>query len=273
MPDSHWPAGPSPWIMGILNVTPDSFSDGGQYIDPVHAIEQARRMTEEGADIIDIGGESTRPGAHPVPTEAQIERVVPVIRAIRRFWDGPISIDTTRAQAAEAALDAGANWINDISALRDDPATAVLAARRGCPIVLMHMLGTPRDMQSAPRYDDVVEEVCSFLAERARAAEANGIARDRIILDPGIGFGKTLEHNLALLRHLPRLTFLGYPVLIGASRKSFIGHLTGAAVGNRLPGSLAAALAAVDAGAAIVRVHDVAATRQALTVHAALRPR
>lgn len=273
MPDSHWPAGPSPWIMGILNVTPDSFSDGGQFIDPVLAIEQARRMTEEGADIIDIGGESTRPGAHPVPAEAQIERVVPVIQAIRRFWDGPISIDTTRAQVAEAALDAGASWINDISALRDDPAMVVLVARRGCPIVLMHMLGTPRDMQKASHYDDVIGEVYGFLAERARAAQAAGIAREMIILDPGIGFGKTLEHNLALLQQLPRLTSLGYPVLIGASRKSFIGHLTGAAVDSRLPGSLAAALAAVDAGATIVRVHDVAATRQALTVHSALRAR
>ena len=256
--------------MGILNVTPDSFSDGGQFEEVGPAIEHARRMIDEGAHIIDIGGESTRPGATRIDPEIQIRRIVPVVEAVRRFWRGPISIDSTRSVVARAALDAGASWINDISALREDPFLAGLIAERDCPVVLMHMQGTPRTMQEHPVYEDVVSDVCAFLRERAELAALSGIKRENIIVDPGIGFGKTLEHNLALINGLSEIVALGYPVLVGASRKSFIGQITGAPVDDRLAGSLAAAVSAVRAGAKIVRVHDVGPTRQALAVTAAL---
>lgn len=258
--------------MGILNVTPDSFSDGGLHIDPVRAIARAELMVAEGADILDIGGESTRPGSLAVSESEQCQRIVPVIKAIRKFWSGPISVDTTRGAVVETAFDSGANWINDISALRDDPRMLDLAVAWSCPVVLMHMLGTPRTMQENPAYSDVVEDVKSFLRDRAQYAIGAGVLAQNIILDPGIGFGKTVDHNLALLSHLTDLVELGYPVLVGASRKSFIGHLTGASVDERLAGSLAAAIRSVGAGAKIVRVHDVGATRQALAVASAITP-
>lgn len=271
MTPSLWPVLPSPWIMGILNVTPDSFSDGGQNWRLEDALATAERLIAEGADILDVGGESTRPGAEPIPPEEQIQRVVPVIRAIRSLWAGPISIDTRQAAVAEAALNAGANWINDISAMRDDPAMVKLAAEQKCTIVLMHMQGAPGTMQENPRYEDVVTEVAMFLKERADYAQSCGIKSGNIILDPGIGFGKSVEHNLSLLRRLSEVVGLGLPVLVGASRKSFIGHITGASVGDRLAGSLICALRAVEAGASIVRVHDVGPTRQALAVAAVTR--
>lgn len=256
--------------MGILNVTPDSFSDGGHHVEPARAIAHAELMIAEGADILDVGGESTRPGSLAVPDSEQINRIDPVIRGIRRFWSGPISVDTTRADVAHAAFDSGANWINDISALRGDPRMVELAASCSCPVILMHMQGTPRTMQSEPTYNDVVEDVRSFLNARAQYAIQSGVSSQNIIIDPGIGFGKTVEHNVALLRGLEALVRLGFPVLVGASRKSFIGHLTGAPVDERLAGSLSAALRSVRAGAKIVRVHDVGATRQALAVAAAI---
>jgi dihydropteroate synthase len=257
--------------MGILNVTPDSFSDGGRFLWPADAVAQARRMIDEGADVIDIGGESTRPGSHPVQPAEQIDRVVPVIEGIRQFWTGLISVDTTSFAVAHAAFESGANWVNDVSALRDDPDMAGLCAERGCPVVLMHMLWSPRTMQVYPEYQDVVLTVEAFLLERAEFAKSSGIVPDRIIIDPGIGFGKTLGHNLALLSNLPRLVAHGYPVLVGASRKSFIGTLAGGGVGDRLAGSLAAAVIAVRNGAAIVRVHDVGPTRRALSVATAIQ--
>jgi dihydropteroate synthase len=258
--------------MGILNVTPDSFSDGGLHSDPDRALAHAELMIAEGADILDVGGESTRPGSLTVPESEQINRIVPVIREIRKFWNGPISVDTTRAAVVEAAFDSGANWINDISALRDDPRMIDLAVAWSCPIVLMHMLGTPRTMQENPAYVDIVKHVKSFLRDRAQYAIESGVLSQNIILDPGIGFGKTVDHNVALIKHLAELVELGYPVLVGASRKSFIGHLTGASVDERLAGSLAAAIRSVGAGAKIVRVHDVGATRQALAVASAISP-
>ncbi len=262
----HLPETDRTWIMGVLNCTPDSFSDGGSYPTSTAAVERARQMIDEGADILDVGGESTRPGSDPVPEDEQIRRTIPVIAEIRRHWDGPISIDTTRAKVARAAIEAGANWINDISALRDDPSLAGVAAETGCEVVLMHMQGAPRTMQRDPAYRHVVAEVADFLQERAGWAQEHGIAAKRIFLDPGIGFGKTLEHNLTILRHIPQFTAIGYPVLIGASRKSFIGKITGGEVDDRLEGSLATAVWAANNGARIVRVHDVRATFRALEV-------
>jgi len=252
--------------MGVVNCTPDSFSDGGRFLVCDAAVAHARKLAGQGADIIDIGGESTRPGALPVDPVEQIRRTAPVIQRVREFWDGPISIDTTRVPVARAALEAGANWINDISALRDDPAMADLAADSPCMVVLMHMQGKPSTMQVAPGYEDVVTEVRDFLAERATFAQEHGIKADRIVVDPGIGFGKRYEDNLAVLRHLSRFVDLGFPVLVGASRKSFIGRITGEDPGDRLEGSLVAAVWAALKGARIVRVHDVAATRRALLV-------
>ncbi len=268
------PSGSStaPRVMGIVNVTPDSFSDGGRYFSADAALLHALRMIGEGADILDIGGESTRPGADPVPEAQEIDRVVPVIEAIRRASDIPISIDTMKPGVARAAARAGATMWNDVTALRGAPDSLATAAELGCEVVLMHMQGEPRTMQAAPRYDDVVAEVADHLASRAEAAIAAGVARDDIWLDPGLGFGKTAGHNLALLRRLGRLVALGFPVLVGMSRKSSIARIAGdnAAADQRLGGSLAAALAAARAGAACVRVHDVAATRQALAVQAAI---
>ena len=260
-----------PRIMGVLNLTPDSFSDGGRFLDPAAALVQARRLVAEGADILDIGGESTRPGAAPVPAAEEIARVVPVIAALAVETDLPLSIDTLKPEVARAAMVAGASIWNDVSAL-GAPGAPDLAAELGCTVVLMHMQGEPRTMQAAPRYGDVTAEVQAHLAARAEAALAAGVARERIWLDPGVGFGKTLAHNLALLAHLDALVALGFPVLLGVSRKSFLKAIDPAAATaqDRLPGSLAAALAGARAGVAALRVHDVAETRQALLTWAAI---
>ena len=256
-------------VMGILNVTPDSFSDGGKFFTRESALERARQLIREGADIIDIGGESTRPGAEPVPAAEELSRVIPVIRAIRQESSVPISIDTYKATVAEAALDAGANIVNDISALRFDPQMVKVVARARVPVVLMHMLGEPRTMQQNPVYTDVVREIKEFLGERIAFARAHGI--EKIIIDPGIGFGKTVAHNLEILRRLSELKELGCPILIGTSRKSFIGKLGGTEehplpVQERLEGTIASNVIAVLNGAQIVRVHDVAVMKKALAI-------
>lgn len=257
--------------MGILNITPDSFFDGGRRFDPSVAVADGVEMAARGADILDIGGESTRPGAAPVSEEEEMARVLPVVRGLRARVGAPISIDTYKAKVARAALDAGADIVNDISALRFDPEMAALVAAEKVPLILMHMQGTPRTMQKDPQYGDVVREVRDFLAAQLYAALDAGVSHDAVILDPGIGFGKTVEHNLLLLRGLPMLAALGQPLLVGASRKTFIGRILGAEPPDRLEGSLAAAVAAVLSGVNIVRVHDVAETRKALRVADALR--
>ena len=265
--------GPDPVLVGVLNVTPDSFSDGGDFLVPEKAASRAAAMLDEGAEIIDVGGESTRPGSDPVPQEEEARRVVPVIRAILADRpDAVISIDTYRAATAGVALAAGARVVNDVTALRGDPRMADVVAGSGCPVVLMHMLGEPKTMQRDPRYEDVVREVRCFLAARAEHAFAAGVERENIILDPGIGFGKTLEHNLTLLRHLDALVELGFPVLVGASRKRFIGRITGVEEAReRVFGTVAANVLAYERGATLFRVHDVRANREALAVALAVR--
>ena len=255
-----------PLVMGILNITPDSFSDAGRHFDASAAIAAGHAMLEAGADILDVGGESTRPGASPVPPEEEIARVIPVVRELAKA--APISIDTRHAATMQAALEAGAEIINDVTALRHDPAAVDFLARTQTPMILMHMPGTdPREMQAKADYADVVLEVARFLRDRVATLEALGIARARIAIDPGIGFGKTMAHNLALIEALPILAGIGCPILLGASRKRFIGTLSGVeAAEDRLAGSLAVALAGVARGAAILRVHDVADTIQALAV-------
>ncbi|HVP07500.1 MAG TPA: dihydropteroate synthase [Candidatus Acidoferrum sp.] len=262
-----------PLIMGILNVTPDSFSDGGKFARFEAAVAQAMQMQNEGADIIDIGGESSRPGAEPVSAQDEMERVLPAIKEIRRLSPIQISIDTYKAATAEAALAAGANIVNDISALRFDPAMVDLLARTDVPVILMHMLGTPRDMQQNPTYTDCVKEIGDFFGERIEFCRSRGIGKERLILDPGIGFGKRLEDNLAILRELEQFKRFGLPVLVGASRKSFIGKVASSErpAGERLGGSIAAAVVAALHGADIVRVHDVAETVEALRVVQAIR--
>jgi dihydropteroate synthase len=252
--------------MGILNITPDSFSDGGRHFDAGAAIEAGHAMLEAGADILDIGGESTRPGAEPVAPDEELARVIPVVRELAKA--APVSIDTRHAATMQAALEAGAEIINDVTALRHDPAAVDLLARSQTPVVLMHMPGTdPRDMQTKADYADVVLDVARFLRDRVATLEALGIARGRIAIDPGIGFGKTMAHNLALIEALPILAQIGCPIMLGASRKRFIGTLSGVeAAEDRLAGSLAVALAGAARGAAILRVHDVAETIQALNV-------
>jgi dihydropteroate synthase len=255
-------------VMGIVNVTPDSFSDGGLFLEADRAIEHGRLLASEGAAILDVGGESTRPGAAPVPEAVELERTEPVVRALCDH-DGPgvpVSIDTSKAAVAAAALDAGAAIVNDVTALQADPELAGLCAERGCEVVLMHMRGEPRTMQENPVYEDVVGEVKGFLAERTEAAVAAGIAEERISLDPGIGFGKTLVHNLELLRRLGELAELGRPLVIGTSRKRFIGGLTGREVTERIGGTVASNVLALAAGADVFRVHDVRAVREALDV-------
>jgi len=260
-------------VMGIVNVTPDSFSDGGRFFDAEDALKQGIALAEDGADIIDIGGESTRPGSEPVDAAEEIARVVPVVAALRERLETPISIDTTKAEVASAALDAGADIVNDVSAGRFDEAMLSLVADREVPVVLMHMLGEPRTMQQDPCYEDVTGDVKAFLGERAQAALAAGVARDKIVIDPGFGFGKTREHNLELLRNLRRFTELGYPVLAGTSRKSFIGTTLDLPVGERLEGTAATVALAVANGAAIVRVHDAGPMRRvASMVEAVLEP-
>ena len=256
--------------MGILNVTPDSFYDGGRHADPEAALTHARRLLAEGADLIDIGGESSRPGAAPISADEECGRVIPVVAALRRQTEVPISIDTTKAAVAAEALTVGADVVNDISAGRFDPGMLPLVAARGATIVLMHMQGTPATMQAAPHYVDVVAEVEAFLRERTEAARAAGIAADRIWLDPGIGFGKRREDNVALLANLGHLRGLGAPLLVGASRKRFLAADADDGPDDRLAASIAVATLAAAAGAAIVRVHDVAATRRAVALADAL---
>ncbi|MET0127574.1 MAG: dihydropteroate synthase [Solirubrobacterales bacterium] len=252
-------------VMGIVNVTPDSFSDGGLYLDPGAAVGHGRRLAAEGADLLDVGGESTRPGAAAVDAASELERIAPVVAALAGDAGGPgVSIDTSKAAVAAAALDAGAVWVNDVTALRGDPELAALCAERGCEVVLMHMLGSPRTMQDDPRYDDVVDDVRAFLAERIEAAVAAGVDERRILVDPGIGFGKTVDHNLELLRRLGELRELGRPIVVGASRKRFLGAITGREVDRRGGGTAAANVLALAAGADVFRVHDVAETRAAL---------
>lgn len=252
---------PRSWVMGIVNVTPDSFSDGGEYLNPEAAIAQGLRLAEEGADILDIGGESTRPGAEAVCAEEEIRRVEPVMRALRNALpDQMLSIDTSKAAVAESALAAGADMINDVTAGRGDAGIYALAARSGAGLVLMHMQGTPRTMQKHPRYEDVIREVSDFLREHMQAAVDAGVDPAQLVLDPGIGFGKTLEHNVQLLAGLERFQDLGRPLLLGVSRKRWLGELTGREVQDRLAASLAGAAACHRGGAKILRVHDVIET-------------
>ena len=271
-----------PLVMGIVNVTPDSFSDGGRFVGPAEAVRHAQRLVDEGADLIDVGGESTRPGAAPVEVEEEARRVVPVIRALAKRLAVPVSVDTSKAAVAQRAIDAGASLVNDVTALRGDPQMAQIVAKARVSVILMHRRGTPQTMQQAPRYQDVVGEVQRFLAQASRRAQGAGIRSDRILLDPGLGFGKTVRHNLLLLRHLDALAALGQPVVIGPSRKSFIGRVVApparrdtsspertlparsldAEVSQRLNGTLACVAYAMRQGAAMVRVHDVKATVQ-----------
>jgi dihydropteroate synthase len=263
--------GPGPFLMGIINATPDSFSDGGRFAGPAAAVEWALALQAEGADLVDVGGESTRPGAPPVPAEEEIRRVVPVIERLRAQAPSlPISVDTAKPEVARAALDAGADLVNDVQALAA-PGMAELVAARGVPAVLMHMRGTPADMGSRTVYGDVVGEVAAELSAAVERAARAGVRRERMVLDPGIGFAKTPEQSVAVLAGLGRLRSLGFPLLVGPSRKRFIEKLTGAPVQERLPGTLAAVVACVLAGVELVRVHDVAPARQAVLVAAAIR--
>jgi dihydropteroate synthase len=258
-------------LMGVVNVTPDSFSDGGLYFDAGTAVEHGRVLAASGAAILDVGGESTRPGAAAVPVEEELRRVIPVIEGLAALGSGAaISVDTSKAAVAAAALDAGAAIVNDVTALRGDPAMAALVAERGAGVVLMHMVGDPRTMQDDPRYDDVVAEVREFLAERLAAATAAGIAAEKVWLDPGIGFGKTAAHNFELLRGLPELATLGRPLVVGTSRKSFIGRTDGSDTDERLGGTIATSVLAAASGATVLRVHDVAEMAQAMAVTSAV---
>jgi dihydropteroate synthase len=262
---------PVPRVMGIVNLTPDSFSDGGHFAGPGDALDHARRLAQAGANLLDLGGESSRPGSEPIPVQEELRRVLPVVEALAAETGLPLSIDTTKAEVARRALAAGAAIVNDITALEADPEMARLVAETGAGVVLMHMRGVPKTMQHDPRYDDVVREVYDFLAMRIDRAEACGIPRERIAIDPGIGFGKTVEHNLEILRNLRRFDTLGCAILIGTSRKGFLGKITGRAVGERATASAVSSLAACTAGARIVRVHDVAATVDAIKVWGAVR--
>lgn len=259
-------------IMGVVNVTPDSFSDGGRYLDPRAALAHGLELVEQGAAILDVGGESTRPGADPVGVEEELARVLPVVEGLAERVPGvQISIDTTKLKVAERALAAGASLVNDVTAFRGDPGMAELVAASGADCCLMHMLGEPRTMQDDPRYEDVVDDVKAFLAERLEAAVRAGVAEERVLLDPGIGFGKTARHNLALLARLGEIAALGRPVVIGTSRKSFLGRLASGRPGpdQRLPGTIATNVLALERGASVFRVHDVAPVRDALAVTAA----
>lgn len=256
-------------VMGILNVTPDSFSDGGLYMRPTEALEHALRMVAEGADIVDVGGQSSRPGATPISEEDELKRVVPVVERIRSKWEGPISVDTTRSRVAELAIEAGASIVNDISALSADERMPEVTARAGAACVLMHMRGTPETMQNDPRYDDLMGEIAFELAGAIDRAREAGVKEDRMVVDPGLGFGKTAEHNLAILRRLPELRVLDKPILVGPSRKSFIGKVLDLPTEDRLEGTLAAAAYAVAQGARVLRVHDVAPTVRTVRMVAA----
>lgn len=265
----------SPKIMGILNITPDSFSDGGRYFQSGRksldlVLKSAEQILEEGADILDVGGESTRPGAAVVSEQEELDRVIPVVEALVQEFDALVSIETSTASVIRESASKGAGMINDVRALLREGALAA-AAETTLPVCLMHMQGQPKTMQLAPSYEDVVAEVSNFIDERIKVCLAAGITKERILVDPGFGFGKTLAHNLALLARLPELTKLGAPILVGLSRKSVLGQLLGRDVSERLPGSLALALAAIERGAAIIRVHDVAATKDVLTVYHAVK--
>jgi len=256
--------------MGVVNVTPDSFSDGGLFLDTDDAMRHALELAAEGADILDVGGESTRPGSEPVAEDEERRRVVPVLERVAAAGARvQLSIDTSKPDVAGAALDAGATYVNDVTAFRADPGMAGLVAERGVECCLMHMLGEPRTMQDDPRYGDVVSDVKAFLEERLAFAVAEGVPEERVMLDPGIGFGKTLEHNLELLRRLDEIVALGRPVVVGTSRKSFLGRITGREVGERLPGTIATNVLALERGASVFRVHEVAPVREALAVAAA----
>jgi dihydropteroate synthase len=259
-----------PLVMGVLNVTPDSFSDGGRFVEPAAAVDDAVRMVEEGAAIIDVGGESTRPGAAPVPIEEELRRVIPVIEQLRSRVDVPISIDTRRAKVMRAALAVGADMVNDVNALQELEAMHAVA-NTDAAVCLMHMQGDPGSMQQAPHYNDVVTEVRDFLGDRVAACRSAGIGEERIVIDPGIGFGKTLDHNLRIISRLHDFIWLDRPILIGVSRKSTIGAITDRPVEGRLAGSVALATLAAWNGAAIIRAHDVAATVDAMKIVAALR--
>jgi dihydropteroate synthase len=255
-------------IMGVVNVTPDSFSDGGAFLDASAAIAQGRRLAEEGADILDVGGESTRPGADPVPEAEELRRVLPVVEGLAGTG-AQLSIDTSKRAVAEAAVAAGASYVNDVTAFRGDPDLAGFVGERDLDCCLMHMLGDPRTMQRDPRYDDVVSDVKAFLEERIAYAVGEGVAEERIMLDPGIGFGKTVEHNLTLLRRLDELVAIGRPIVVGTSRKSFLGKITGREVTDRVAATVATNVLALERGATVFRVHDVAESRDALLVAAA----
>lgn len=261
---------PFPCIMGIVNVTPDSFSDGGRFLAPENAVAQGLRLVHEGAAVLDIGGESTRPGSDPVSETEELRRVLPVVEALVERVGAPLSLDTTKADVARRALAAGAALINDVSALRGDPAMVDVVAASGAAVCLMHMQGMPRTMQDNPHYDDVVDEVLAFLEQRMAFAVARGVREEQIILDPGIGFGKTVEHNLTLLRHLDRLVGLGRPVLLGASRKRFLGAILGAEPAQRAIGTVATTVAGLLSGAHIFRVHDVKPNFEAMRVALAI---
>jgi dihydropteroate synthase len=256
-------------LMGVVNVTPDSFSDGGLYLEPEAAIAHGEQLAVDGAEILDIGGESTRPGAEAVAVEDELARTQPVVADLAGLGH-TVSIDTSKLAVAEAALDAGATIVNDVTALRGDPEIGALCADRGADVILMHMQGSPRTMQDSPAYDDVVDEVRAFLAERVEAATAAGVAEERVWVDPGIGFGKTLEHNLELLRRLGELRELGRPIVVGTSRKSFIGAIDGSQADERAGGTIASSVLAAAEGAEVLRVHDVAEVAQAARVAAAI---
>jgi len=253
-------------IMGIVNVTPDSFSDGGKFINPADAIDHAIHLVEDGADILDIGAESTRPGAADVSVEEEIDRLLPVVNALVKSVDVPISVDTTKSVIAQQMLDAGAHIINDISGLQFDPQLSKVVADYGCPVVILHIQGTPRTMQKNPVYNDVISDIISYFKKRVEFARSAGIQDQQIILDPGIGFGKTIEHNFRILSEFREFTSLGYPLVLGASRKSFIGKTLDVPVDDRLEGSLAAAVVGAWNGANIIRVHDVKETKRALRI-------
>ena len=263
--DCTWTPGDLPRIMGIVNVTPDSFSDGGNWLDTSTAVKHALKLVDDGADILDIGGESTRPGAHPVTVAEELRRVIPVIEQLASQTRVPVSIDTMKADVAHAALTAGAKIINDVSAFEFDTRMIDVAQESDCGIILMHMLGTPQTMQSAPRYDDVVSEVLSYLTARVSRLASAGISTERIAIDPGIGFGKTAEHNLALLTHISDFKQLGRPVLIGHSRKRFLEKLIGRQVEERLAGTIGVSVALAQQNVDLIRVHDVQAVKDAIT--------
>lgn len=254
------------WIMGILNVTPDSFSDGGLYFEKEKAVEHGLRLISEGADIIDVGGESSRPGSDPVPAEEELRRILPVISGLRKQTKNLISVDTSKSEVARAAIAEGADIINDISAFRNDPKMITVVAQAGSPVILMHMKGSPKTMQRNPHYGNVIEEIKSFLEKKIEFAVENGMIREKIIIDPGIGFGKRFEDNLTLIRNLNEFTSIGQPILVGISRKSFIGKILDLPPGEREEGTLASAILSVVQGAHILRVHEVAPIKRAILV-------